>query len=178
MQGGRKQVGAGYILYGSSTILVYTTGHGVNCFTYEHSLGEFFLSKAELQSPTDGTIYSCNDGNFDDFPQGVRQYLQTARANRLMARYIGSLVGDFHRNLLKGGIYLYPPTPKAPNGKLRLLYECYPLALIAEQAGGLATDGQRAVLDIAPMALHQRTPFYIGASQMVNTLVSVISGQR
>jgi fructose-1,6-bisphosphatase I len=171
MQGGRKQVGAGYILYGSSTILVYTTGYGVNCFTYEHSLGEFFLSKADLKSPADGIIYSCNDGNFDDFPAPVKQYVEAARGQRYMARYIGSLVGDFHRNLLKGGIYLYPPTPKALSGKLRLLYECYPLAMIAEQAGGMATDGQRAVLDILPVALHQRTPLYIGAGQMVQRLM-------
>ncbi|WP_266369171.1 class 1 fructose-bisphosphatase [Tellurirhabdus rosea] len=172
MQGGRKQVAAGYILYGSSTMLVYTTGHGVSGFTYDHSLGEFFLSHAELTSPDNGTIYSCNDGNFNQYPETVRDYLATCRERGYTGRYIGSLVADFHRNLIKGGMYLYPPIPKAPSGKLRLLYECYPLAFIAEQAGGSACDGYRSILDIEPTHLHQRTPLYIGAKGMVEELLS------
>lgn len=171
LQGGRQQIAAGYILYGSSTMLVYTTGHGVYGFTYEHSLGEFFLATGNLKSPQDGMIYSCNDGNSNDFPQPVKDYLDEARNQKFMARYIGSLVGDFHRNLLKGGIYLYPATPKAPNGKLRLLYECYPLAFIAEQAGGVASNGSKNILDIEPTAFHQRTPFYIGSAGMVANLL-------
>jgi fructose-1,6-bisphosphatase I len=171
LQGGRKQVAAGYILYGSSTILVYSTGYGVNGFTYEQSLGEYFLSHAKMQSPANGTIYSCNDGNLIDFPMGVQKYINDCRDKRFSARYIGSLVGDFHRNLLKGGIYLYPETKKAPTGKLRLLYECYPLAYLIEQAGGQAlADSQTKVLDIPPLSIHQRSPFFIGSHEMVDDL--------
>jgi len=172
LQGGRRQVAAGYILYGSSTMLVYTTGHGVSGFTYDHSLGEFFLSHANLSSPDIGSIYSCNDGNYNQYPDAVREYLATCRQRGYTGRYIGSLVADFHRNLIKGGMYLYPPIPKAPSGKLRLLYECYPLAFIAEQAGGRASDGYRDILDIEPTHLHQRTPMYIGARDMVDELVT------
>jgi fructose-1,6-bisphosphatase I len=171
-QGGRKQVAAGYILYGSSTMLVYTTGHGVSGFTYDHSLGEFFLSHTQLISPENGTIYSCNDGNYNQYPASVRDYLDNCREQGYTGRYIGSLVGDFHRNLIKGGVYLYPPIPKAPSGKLRLMYECYPLAFIAEQAGGRASDGYRDILDIEPQSLHQRTPIYIGSRQMVEELIA------
>ncbi|GAA4463709.1 class 1 fructose-bisphosphatase [Nibrella saemangeumensis] len=171
MQGGRKQVAAGYILYGSSTMLVYTTGHGISGFTYDHSLGEFFLSHAEINSPVTGTIYSCNEGNYPMFPAAVRDYVDSCRQKNFMARYIGSLVADFHRNMIKGGIYLYPPTEKTPKGKLRLLYECFPLAFLAEQAGGRASDGFRDILDIEPTNLHQRTPLYIGARQLVEELL-------
>ena len=175
LQGGRKQVAAGYILYGSSTILVFATGHGVNGFTYENSLGEFFLSHTNMLSPVDGTIYSCNDGNELDFPQGVKAFLNECRNRRYSARYIGSLVGDFHRNLLKGGIYLYPPTEKTPDGKLRLLYECYPLAYLIEQAGGQAFNSSNTdILDIVPEMLHQRTPFYVGSSNMMDELFTYI----
>ncbi|WP_128547120.1 class 1 fructose-bisphosphatase [Larkinella soli] len=174
LQGGRKQVAAGYILYGSSTMLVYTTGHGVSGFTYDHSLGEFFLSQAQINSPADGSIYSCNDGNYNEYPENIRHYLETSRRQGYTGRYIGSLVADFHRNLIKGGIYLYPPIPKAPTGKLRLLYECAPLAFIAEQAGGRATDGFRDILDIEPSELHQRTPLYIGATKMVEALLETV----
>ncbi len=170
LQGGREQVAAGYILYGSSTILVYTTGHSVNGFTYDCSLGEYILSHPDIKSPADGKIYSCNDGNLESYSEGVKQYLATCRQQRFTARYIGSLVADFHRNLLKGGIYLYPPTTENPAGKLRLLYECYPLAMLAEQAGGKATDGEQPILDIVPEQLHQRAPIYIGAPDMVKQL--------
>ncbi len=171
LQGGRRQVAAGYILYGSSTILVLTTGLGVSGFTYDNSLGEYILSHAHLNQPQTGTIFSCNDGNFDDYPASVQQYLLACKKRRLTGRYIGSLVADFHRNLIKGGIYLYPPTAKSPSGKLRLLYECYPMAFIAEQAGGQASDGQQSVLDIAPESLHQRSVLYIGSTEMVRGLL-------
>lgn len=170
LQGGRRQVAAGYILYGSSTLLVFTTGHGVSGFTYDNSLGEYILSHADLQQPKQGVIFSCNDGNFDDYPDSIKQYLLNCKQQRLTGRYIGSLVADFHRNLIKGGIYLYPPTVKSPTGKLRLLYECYPMAFIAEQAGGRATDGQQDILDIPPRLLHQRSALYIGSANMVDAL--------
>ena len=167
LQGGSKQVAAGYILYGSSTMLVYTTGSGVSGFTYDHSLGEFFLSHPGMVSPPQGSIYSCNEGNIRHFPAPVREYLEALRDQGHTARYIGSLVADFHRNLLKGGIYLYPPLPKAPEGKLRLLYECYPLAFLIEQAGGKACGGEIRILDIPPASLHQRSPLYIGSADMM-----------
>jgi fructose-1,6-bisphosphatase I len=171
LQGGRKQVAAGYILYGSSTILVFATGHGVNGFTYENSLGEFFLSHKDIRIPYKGKIYSCNDGNMMDFPIYIQKFIKNCQEKYYMARYIGSLVGDFHRNLLKGGIYLYPPTQKAPNGKLRLLYECFPLAYLMEQSGrqsiaGLNTD----ILDLVPESIHQRVPFYVGSTEMMDEL--------
>lgn len=167
MQGGRNQVAAGYILYGSSTILVYSTGSGVNAFTYEYSLGEYILSHTNLKCPEDGVIYSVNDGNFNEFGDEVRSYIEKCRAQGFSARYIGSLVGDFHRNCLKGGIYLYPATKKAPSGKLRLLYECYPLAFLAEQLGAVATDGKQPILDILPQNFHQRAPLIVGSPKMV-----------
>jgi fructose-1,6-bisphosphatase I len=167
MQGGRQQVAAGYVLYGSSTILVYTTGQGVNGFTYEHSLGEYFLSHSGIQTPTDSRFYSVNETNFEQFAPAVQQYVLACRARGMSARYIGSLVGDFHRNMLKGGIYLYPATAKTPDGKLRLLYEAYPLAMLAEQSGGAATDGGQPILDVPPRFLHQRTPLYIGTAAAV-----------
>lgn len=175
LQSGRQQVAAGYILYGSSTIMVYTTGCGVNGFTYDCSLGEFILSHPDIQSPATGTIYSSNDGNWPQYDQRVKDYLMNCRERGYSARYIGSLVADFHRNLLKGGIYLYPATHKQPAGKLRLLYECFPLAYIAEQAGCIATDGTQPILDIMPTELHQRAAFYIGAPAMVNELMNSIS---
>ena len=174
LQPGTEQAAAGYVLYGSSTVLVYTTGRGVNGFTYEPSLGEFFLSHPHMRTPENGKIYSVNEGNWYDFPEGVRSYLDDARRRKLTARYIGSLVADFHRNLLKGGIYLYPPTAKAPSGKLRLLYECNPLAFIVEQAGGSATDGTRRILEIPPEELHQRCPLYIGSPRMVEQVQTTL----
>lgn len=167
LQKGSQQVAAGYILYGSSTMMVYTTGHGVNGFTFEQSLGEFFLSHPDMQMPEDGKIYSINEGAANSFPESVKKYVQDCKDRNMTARYIGSLVADFHRNLLKGGIYIYPSTAKDPNGKLRLMYECNALAFISEQAGGVATNGKMRILDIEPTALHQRTPFFVGSKKMV-----------
>lgn len=167
MQPGNQQVAAGYVLYGSSTMLVYTTGHGVNGFTYEPSLGEFFLSHPNMCAPKDGNIYSINEGTSNLFEAGLQKYIEICKERQLSARYIGSLVADFHRNLLKGGIYIYPATSKSPKGKLRLLYEANALAFIAEQAGGMATDGFGRILEIQPTSLHQRTPLYIGSPNMV-----------
>jgi fructose-1,6-bisphosphatase I len=168
LQPGRAQVAAGYIVYGSSTMLVYSTGHGVNGFTLDPSIGTFCLSHPNMTSPADGKIYSINEGNWYEFSDGVRNYIDGCKQKKMSARYIGSLVADFHRNLLKGGVYLYPGTAKAPKGKLRLLYEANPLAFLAEQAGGKATDGTARILDLMPTELHQRTPLYIGSSQMVD----------
>lgn len=167
LQKGSEQVAAGYILYGSSTMLVYTTGHGVNGFTYEPSLGEYFLSHPDLIMPDNGKIYSVNEGSYNSFPEPVKQYIQYCKDQNYTGRYIGSLVADFHRNMLKGGIYIYPATAKDPSGKLRLMYECNALAFIAEQAGGKATDGKQRVMDIQPTSLHQRVPFYVGSKNMV-----------
>ena len=167
MQPGTAQVTAGYIVYGSSTMLVYTTGHGVNGFTLDPSIGTFCLSHPDMKTPVDGSIYSVNEGNYFEFGDGVRNYIDACKRKNMSARYIGSLVADFHRNLLKGGIYFYPATAKSPKGKLRLLYEANPLAMIAEQAGGMATDGSARILDIKPTELHQRCPLYIGSKNMV-----------
>lgn len=167
MQPGREQVAAGYVLYGSSTMLVYTTGCGVNGFTYENSLGEFFLSHPDIQAPKTGNIYSINEGLQLEWEKGIAAYIQSCKEQKMQSRYIGSLVADFHRNLLKGGIYLYPATQKNPSGKLRLLYEANALAFIIEQAGGKASDGKQRILDVQPESLHQRTPLLIGSAQMV-----------
>jgi len=167
MQPGTAQAAAGYIIYGSSTMLVYTTGHGVNGFTLDPSIGTFCLSHPDMTTPAEGTIFSINEGNFYDFSDDIRSYIDHCKKQKMSARYIGSLVADFHRNLLKGGIYLYPATTKSPNGKLRLLYEANPLAMIVEQAGGKATDGTSRILDLKPTELHQRCPLYIGSKGMV-----------
>lgn len=174
LQKGTEQIAAGYILYGSSTILVYTTGHGVNGFTLEPSLGEFVLSHTSMKCPQEGKIYSINEGSWHSFEPGVRKYLEDCKSKALTARYIGSLVSDYHRNMLKGGVYLYPKTDSAPNGKLRLLYECNALAFIAEQAGGMATDGYRRILEIEPTSFHQRSPFFIGSKNMVEHAMSFL----
>ena len=168
LQPGSEQVAAGYILYGSSTMFVFTTGKGVNGFTYEPTLGEYILSHHDMQIPKQGKIYSINEGSYNSFEAPVKEYLSLCKERGYSARYIGSLVADFHRNLLKGGIYIYPSTKKAPNGKLRLMYECNCLAFIVEQAGGKATDGKRRILDIKPTELHQRVPFYVGSQEMVD----------
>jgi len=173
LQKGREQVAAGYVLYGSSTMMVYTTGHGVNGFTYEPSLGEYFLSHPNMKIPEDGRIYSVNEGSANSFAQPIKDYLQYCKDKNYTARYIGSLVADFHRNLLKGGIYIYPATAKDPNGKLRLMYECNALAYIVEQAGGKATNGKDRILDIALNDLHQRTAFYVGSRNMVEKAESL-----
>lgn len=172
LQKGREQVAAGYVIYGTSTMIVYTTGHGVNGFTLNPALGSWYLSHPNMKFPTDGKIYSVNEGNYIHFPQGVKDYLkycQEEEENRpYTSRYIGSLVSDYHRNMIKGGIYIYPTSAKAPKGKLRLLYECNPMAFIAQQAGGKASDGYQCILDIEPTELHQRVPFFIGSKEMVN----------
>ncbi|MEK6782459.1 MAG: class 1 fructose-bisphosphatase [Bacteroidota bacterium] len=172
LQCGSAQVAAGYILYGSSTMLVYTTGHGVNGFTYETTLGEYFLSHPDMKIPEDGKIFSINEGSSNSFTPSLKAYLDFCKQNQLTARYIGSLVADFHRNLLKGGIYIYPATGKDGNGKLRLMYECNALAFVVEQAGGKAVDGKYRILDIEPTSLHQRTPFYVGSKNMVEKAIS------
>lgn len=180
-QPGLKQVGAGYVIYGSSTMLVYTTGHGVNGFTLEPSIGEFCLSHSDMKIPEDGKIYSINEGNINSSPEGVQEYISWCqesekKTNRpYSARYIGSLVADFHRNLIKGGIYIYPSTAASPNGKLRLLYECAPLAFIVEQAGGLASDGKDRIQEIVPTELHQRVPFFVGSKNMVEQVERLIA---
>ncbi|WP_159468692.1 class 1 fructose-bisphosphatase [Dyadobacter sp. 3J3] len=171
LQGGRKQIAAGYILYGSSTMLVYSTGDDVNGFTYDQSIGEFILSHKNIISPSDGKIYSVNEGNYNSYPESIQKYITNCKLKSYSARYIGSLVGDFHRNLLKGGIYLYPSTTKDIKGKLRLLYECYPLAFIAEKSGAKASDGFRDILDIVPSDFHQRSAIYVGSSAMVDEAI-------
>ncbi|NIJ55595.1 class 1 fructose-bisphosphatase [Dyadobacter arcticus] len=173
LQGGRKQIAAGYILYGSSTMLVYSTGDGVNGFTYDHSLGEFILSHKNICSPAHGNIYSVNEGHYNSYPPFVKNYISHCKSKSYSGRYIGSLVGDFHRNLLKGGVYLYPSTKTDPKGKLRLLYECYPLAFIAEKSGGKASDGFGNILDIIPDSFHQRSPIYIGSAEMVKDVIKL-----
>jgi fructose-1,6-bisphosphatase I len=180
LQKGDEQVAAGYVIYGSSTMLVYTTGHGVNGFTLEPSIGEFCLSHENMTIPEDGKIYSVNEGNLLSSSKGVQEYINWCKqsdkkTNRpYTARYIGSLVADVHRNLIKGGIYMYPGTKSAPNGKLRLMYEANPLAFIVEQAGGLATDGKRRVMEMQPTDLHQRVPLFIGSKKMVEKVHALI----
>lgn len=180
LQKGYDQIAAGYVIYGSSTMLVYTAGHGVNGFTLDPSIGEFCLSHPNIRIPEDGTIYSINEGNYERFPAGIKQYIKYCQKTDentkrpYTSRYIGSLVADFHRNLLKGGIFIYPPTNKYPKGKLRLLYECNPLSFIALQAGGYSTEGEKNILDITPSTIHERTPFYVGSKNMVKTLLEFI----
>ena len=172
LQKGSEQVAAGYIIYGTSTMLVYTTGDGVNGFTLNPAIGTFYLSHPQMQFPKHGTIYSVNEGNYIHFPQGIKNYIKYCQMEEgdrpYTSRYIGSLVSDFHRNMIKGGIYLYPTSSKNPNGKLRLLYECNPMAFLAEQASGKASDGTTRILDIQPTELHQRVPFVCGSSAMVD----------
>jgi len=182
LQKGIHQVAAGYVIYGTSTMLVYTTGHGVNGFTLNPSIGTFYLSHPDMTFNKEGHIYSINEGNYTFFPQAVKNYIkycQQVEGDRpYTSRYIGSLVSDFHRNMIKGGIYLYPNSKKDPNGKLRLLYECNPMAFIAEQAGGKASDGFIRVLEIQPTALHQRVPFYCGSYDMVQKLENFIKSNE
>ncbi|MBD0403079.1 class 1 fructose-bisphosphatase [Flammeovirga sp. EKP202] len=178
LQQGTEQVAAGYVLYGSSTMLVYSTGYGVNGFTYEPSLGEYFLSHPNMQSKEDGQIYSINEGGYNTFDEGLKDYITKCKDREYSSRYIGSLVGDFHRNLLKGGIYIYPSTSKYKSGKLRLLYECNALAFLAEQSGAMATDGYQRILDIKPTEFHQRTPFYVGSPKMVEEAMACLQGKK
>jgi len=167
LQPGRAQVAAGYVLYGSSTMLVYSIGGGVHGFTLDPSVGAYILSHENIRMPDQGKYYSVNEAYYDEFPARYRTYLNEVRAGRLgrrySSRYIGSMVADFHRTLLKGGIFLYPPTAEAPGGKLRLLYEANPIAFLTEQAGGIATDGDRPVLDVQPESIHQRTALVVGS---------------
>ncbi len=176
LQPGHKQVAAGYVIYGSSTMLVYTTGNGVNGFTYDPSLGTFYLSHENIKTPKSGSYYSVNEGYYTRFPLGVKKYIKYCQdiapqeGRPYTSRYLGSLVSDFHRNLLKGGIYLYPGTHTHPNGKLRLLYECNPIAFLVEQAGGRASDGVNRIMGLKPTELHQRVPFFVGSPDMVEKL--------
>lgn len=174
LQKGVNQVAAGYILYGTSTMLVYTTGFGVNGFTLNPALGTFYHSHPNIKYPSFGNIYSINEGNYFHFPEGIKKYIKYCQEDKngrpYTSRYIGSLVSDFHRNLIKGGVYLYPSTHKHPNGKLRLLYECNPIAFLSEQAGGAASNGKDRILEISTEELHQRTPFYCGNKSMVKEI--------
>lgn len=171
LQEGNNQVAAGYIIYGTSTMLVYTTGRGVNGFTLNPALGSWYLSHPEMKFPDTGRIYSINEGNYVHFPQGVKDYIKYCQEEKedrpYTSRYIGSMVSDIHRNMIKGGIFIYPKSSTATNGKLRLLYECNPMAFIVEQAGGKATDGFSRIMDIQPTELHQRVPFFCGSTKMV-----------
>ncbi|MDT0686993.1 class 1 fructose-bisphosphatase [Autumnicola psychrophila] len=173
LQPGENQVAAGYIIYGTSTILVYTTGNGVNGFTFDPGIGSFFLSHPEIKFPDHGKIYSVNEGNYVHFPTGVKKYIKWVQeidekdGRPYTSRYTGSLVADFHRNMLLGGIYLYPTGTTSPKGKLRLLYECNPMAFLTEQAGGKCTDGFTRILELKPTELHERVPFFCGNKEMV-----------
>lgn len=171
LQKGVNQVAAGYVVYGSSTMIVYSTGNGVNGFTLDPSIGTYYLSHPNMTFSKSGKIYSINEGNYAKFPKGVKDYLKYCQEEKddrpYTSRYIGSLVSDFHRNMIKGGIYIYPSTAQSPNGKLRLLYECNPMAFLTEQAGGKCSDGFQRILEIEPTELHQRVPFFCGSSEMV-----------
>lgn len=176
LQPGLRQVAAGYIIYGSSTMLVYATRRGVNGFTLDPSIGEFCLSHPDIKCPEEGKIYSVNHGNFFQYQPGVQQYIQLCQEKTrgnggpYSQRYTGSMVADLHRNLIKGGLFMYPATTDNPAGKLRLQYECNPFAFIVEVAGGRATDGESRILNIQPRSLHQRTPFFVGSKQMMEEL--------
>ncbi|MEM9149974.1 MAG: class 1 fructose-bisphosphatase, partial [Cyanobacteria bacterium P01_F01_bin.3] len=176
---GREQVAAGYILYGPSTVLVFSIGRGVHSYTLDPSLGEFILSSENIQIPAHGSNYSVNEGNFWQWEDHYRDYIRYMhRHEGYSGRYSGALVGDFHRILMQGGVFLYPGTLKKPEGKLRLLYESAPLAFLAEQAGGKATTGEQAVLDVVPTALHMRTPLIIGSSEDVALVESFIQDRK
>jgi fructose-1,6-bisphosphatase I len=174
LQPGKQQVAAGYIVYGTSTMIVYSTGHGVNGFTLNPAIGTYYLSHPNMKFPEKGNIYSVNEGNYVHFPEGVKRYIKYCQEEEgerpYTSRYIGSLVSDFHRNMIKGCIYFYPSTSKNPDGKLRLLYECNPMAFLAERAGGKASNGFNRILDIKPSELHQRVPFFCGNKDMVDKL--------
>jgi fructose-1,6-bisphosphatase I len=182
LQPGINQVAAGYIVYGTSTMLVYTTGHGVNGFTLNPAIGTFYLSHPDMQFPESGNIYSVNEGNYIHFPQGVKDYIKYCQMEEgdrpYTSRYIGSLVSDFHRNMIKGGIYMYPKSSVNSEGKLRLLYECNPMAFLAEQAGGKASDGFGRIMEIQPSELHQRVPFFCGSRLMVDKAEEFMTGGK
>jgi fructose-1,6-bisphosphatase I len=179
LQAGSKQVAAGYVIYGSSTVLAYSVGHGVHLFTLDPTIGEFRLLSRGIRTPATGKFYSVNESYYQRWTDGYRRVVQQLKgvedpAERKNARYIGSLVADFHRNLLAGGVFMYPADSRAPHGKLRLCYEANPLAFIAEQAGGAATDGHRRILDIVPTELHQRTPLLIGSTNDVEFVMRTV----
>ena len=183
LQPGRRQVAAGYIIYGSSTMLVYTTGQGAHGFTLDPSIGEFLLSHPDIRIPDTGRYLSVNDSYEQHWDENVKSLMRKYRGldgdrKALNVRYVGSLVADFHRNLLGGGVFCYPPNTKSPRGKLRLLYECNPLAFVVEQAGGAACDGKQRVLDVVPSELHQRSPLYIGSKNDVELATQVLMGKR
>ena len=186
LQCGRQQVAAGYVIYGSSTILVYTTGNGVNGFTLDPSIGEFLLSHPDIRTPDRGKMYSINEGNYNSWDSGVKEYIKWMQTEApgddpprpYTTRYIGSFVADVHRNLVKGGIYIYPTNERNPSGKLRLMYEANPMAFIVEQAGGRAETGRGPVLDVEPQALHDRCPVYIGSPAMVADAMAFLEGER
>jgi len=180
LQPGYSQVCAGYVIYGSSTMMVYTTGAGVHGFTLDPSYGSFILSHPKMKVPSSGKIYSANGANYNKWDEGMRNYMRFLLNpnHKKSSRYIGSLVADFHRNLLKGGIFMYPGDVKNPNGKLRLMYEANPLAFIIEQAGGKATDGKRRIMDIKPHELHQRVPLFIGSPDDVDLAEEFLTGRR
>ncbi|MDC0231194.1 class 1 fructose-bisphosphatase [Aureispira] len=174
LQDGVEQVAAGYVVYGSSTMLVYTTGKGVNGFTLDPSIGEFCLSHKDIKIPEKGKIYSINHSAFYKFNEDTQQFIEECIQNGCNFRYVGSMVADVHRTLIKGGIFIYPSTSSAPNGKLRLLYECNPLSFIIEQAGGRSTNGTQRILELEATELHQRTPIFMGSTNMVNRVEEII----
>ena len=178
LQPGRKQVAAGYVVYGSSTVLVYSVGQGVHGFTLDPSIGAYVLSHENIKMPDQGHYYSVNEANRDDFPEPYGKYLETLRiglhGRKYSSRYIGSMVADFHRTLLKGGVFLYPPTKSHPDGKLRLLYEANPIALLAEAAGGVAIDGSQPILDKQPTDIHERTPLIVGSRAEMSCLQEML----
>ena len=177
LQPGIKQVAAGYVLYGSSTVFVLTLGKGVDMFVLDPSIGSFMRVERQLRVPSGNKSYSVNEGNRNSFPEGYQRYLDWAQENDYSSRYAGAMVADVHRILLKGGVFFYPPTAKAPQGKLRLMYEANPMAMIIEQAGGkaLSAPGQR-VLEISPTAIHQRTPVILGSADQVDRVVAHLGG--
>lgn len=181
LQRGCEQLAAGYVVYGSSTVMAYTTGDGVHLFTLDPATGSFMLTNEHVKIPDKGQIYSVNEANADSFPRGVQNYLKWARtkeAGPYTSRYIGSMVADVHRTLIKGGVFMYPATAKSPKGKLRLMYEANPMAFIIEQAGGLATDGKMRILDKKPTELHERTPLYIGAKSDMQRIMDELAKDR
>ena len=177
LQCGIRQVAAGYVLYSASTMLVFSTGDGVHCFTLDPSIGAYMLTRERIEMPTRGPYYSVNEANVAGFPESYCRFLTQLRQDRTYSsRYVGSLVADFHRTLIKGGVFLYPPTQHYPAGKLRLLYEANPIAFLAEQAGGLATDGRQRILDIEPKNLHQRTPLAVGSRREMTLFSEAMAG--
>jgi fructose-1,6-bisphosphatase I len=178
LQDGVEQVASGYVLYGSSTMLVYTTGKGVNGFTLDPSIGEFCLSHADMKIPQEGSIYAVNQGAYNKFDASVQQFINECMEKDCTFRYVGSMVADVHRTLIKGGIFMYPATTSAPKGKLRLLYECNPLSFIIEQAGGCSTNGTQRILELEATELHQRTPIFIGSPNMVNRVEAIITSKN